>query len=85
MLKINQFGIAKALCKQASISFFDEVNSALDNATEAALMDSIEGLSRELTTVMIARRLSTVQRCDRVIEISNGSVLSITKPSAMLI
>ena len=48
-------------------------------------MDAIEGLSRELTIVMIAHRLTTVERCDRVIELSNGSVLAITKPSAMLI
>ena len=81
----QRIGIARALYKQASVLIFDEATSALDNATEAALMDAIEGLSRELTIVMIAHRLGTVQRCDRVIELSNGSVLAITKPSAMLI
>ena len=81
----QRIGIARALYKQASVLVFDEATSALDNATEAALMDAIEGLSRELTIVMIAHRLTTVERCDRVIELSNGSVLAITKPSAMLI
>ena len=81
----QRIGIARALYKQASVLIFDEATSALDNATEAALMDAIEGLSRELTIVMIAHRLTTVERCDRVIELSNGSVLAITKPSAILI
>lgn len=81
----QRIGIARALYKQASVLIFDEATSALDNTTEAALMDAIEGLSRELTIVMIAHRLTTVERCDRVIELSNGSVLAITKPSAMLI
>ena len=81
----QRIGIARALYKKASVLVFDEATSALDNATEAALMDAIEGLSRELTIVMIAHRLSTVQRCDRVIELSNGSVLAITKPSVRLI
>ena len=81
----QRIGIARALYKQASVLIFDEATSALDNATEAALMDAIENLSRELTIVMIAHRLTTVERCDRVIELSNGSVLAITKPSAMLI
>ena len=60
-------------------------NQLLYNPAEAALMDAIEGLSRELTLVMIAHRLSAVQRCEWFIELSNGSVLAITKPSAMLI
>ena len=68
----QRIGIARALYKQARVLVFDEATSALDNATESALMEAIEGLSRELTIVMIAHRLSTVQRCDRVIELEAG-------------
>ena len=76
----QRIAIARALYKQASVLVFDEATSALDNATEAALMEAIEGLSRELTIVMIAHRLSTVQRCDRVIELEAGLVSRIFKP-----
>ena len=76
----QRIGIARALYKQASVLIFDEATSALDNATEAALMDAIESLSRELTIVMIAHRLTTVERCDRVIELCNGSVLAVNSP-----
>jgi len=72
----QRIGIARALYKQASVLVFDEATSALDNATEAALMEAIEGLSRELTIVMIAHRLSSVQRCDRVIELEEGRLKS---------
>lgn len=70
----QRIGIARALYKQASVLVFDEATSALDNATEQAVMQAIEGLSRELTLVMIAHRLTTVQGCDRVIELSGGCV-----------
>ena len=80
----QRIGIARALYKQASVLVFDEATSALDNVTEAALMEAIEGLSRELTIVMIAHRLSTVQRCDRVIELEGGSLLKQGPPQEIL-
>jgi len=76
----QRIGIARALYKQANVLVFDEATSALDNATEVALMEAIEGLSRQLTIVMIAHRLSTVQRCDRVIELEAGRVLNEGSP-----
>ena len=49
----------------------DEATAALDNATEQAVMDAVDILSRDLTIIMIAHRLSTVQRCDRVIRLEH--------------
>ena len=53
---------------------FDEATSALDTATEQAVMEAIEGLRSELTIVMIAHRLSTLERCDRVIQLDHGVI-----------
>ena len=58
----------------ARVLVFDEATSALDTDTEAAVMEAIEGLSRDLTLVMIAHRLSALQCCDRVICLSQGRV-----------
>ncbi|WP_341885283.1 ATP-binding cassette domain-containing protein [Synechococcus sp. UW140] len=69
----QQIGIARALYKQAQVLVFDEATSALDNQTEVAVMEAIEGLSKELTILMIAHRLSTVQRCDRVMQLELGA------------
>lgn len=70
----QRIGIARALYKQASVLIFDEATSALDNATERELIDAIEQLSRDLTIVMIAHRLSTLERCDKIVMIDQGRV-----------
>ena len=80
----QRLGIARALYKDASIIVLDEATSALDTDTENAVMDAVENLSRNLTLVMIAHRLSTVQRCDRVIKLKSGSVSADGPPQKVL-
>lgn len=70
----QRVGIARALYKQASVLVFDEATSSLDNVTENSLMESIEALNRDLTIILIAHRLSTVRKCDVVIEMSGGVI-----------
>jgi ATP-binding cassette, subfamily B, bacterial PglK len=72
----QRIGIARALYKQASVLVFDEATSALDNATERSVMDAIEGLHRDLTIVLIAHRLTTVRRCDAIVEMEEGRVVA---------
>ena len=69
----QRIGIARALYKQASILVFDEATSALDDETEKRVMESINTLSKTLTIIMIAHRLSTLENCDRVVRLSNGT------------
>ena len=71
----QRIGIARALYKQARVLVYDEATSALDTVTEEAVMAAVEGLSKELTILMIAHRLSTVQSCDRIIRLEHGSVI----------
>ena len=73
----QRIGIARALYKQGHVLVFDEATSALDSITEKSVMDSIEGLSPNLTIVIIAHRLTTLQKCDRVIRIESGSASSV--------
>ncbi len=72
----QRIGIARALYKQASVLVFDEATSALDNATEQSVMDAIEGLNRDLTILLIAHRLTTVRRCDIIVELEHGRVVA---------
>ncbi len=72
----QRIGIARALYKQASVLVFDEATSALDNATEQSVMDAIEGLNRDLTILLIAHRLTTVQHCDTIVELEHGRVVA---------
>jgi ATP-binding cassette subfamily B protein len=72
----QRIGIARALYKPASVLIFDEATSSLDNATEQAVMESIENLNRDLTILIIAHRISTVKRCDQIIELAQGKVVA---------
>ena len=72
----QRIGIARALYKQASVLVFDEATSALDNATEQSVMDAIEGLSSDLTILLIAHRLTTVRRCDTIVELEHGRIVA---------
>jgi ATP-binding cassette subfamily B protein len=70
----QRIGIARALYKQAKVLVFDEATSALDNATEQSVMDAIDGLDRDLTILIIAHRITTLSRCDTIIELENGRI-----------
>ena len=80
----QRIGIARALYKQAQVLVFDEATSALDSETEEAVMKAIEELSQELTIVIIAHRLTTVQRCDRVIRLDYGCIAQDGQPADVL-
>ena len=80
----QRLGIARALYKQAQVLILDEATSALDNVTEQAVIDAINQLDRNLTVVMIAHRLSTVAKCDRVIRLDRGRVVADGPPSEVL-
>lgn len=71
----QRIGIARALYRQASVIVFDEATSALDSATERELMTAINSLSRYFTIILIAHRLSTLEKCDCVFEINKGTVI----------
>jgi ATP-binding cassette subfamily B protein len=70
----QRIGIARALYKQADVIIFDEATSALDNNTELEVMRAIENLGPDLTIIIVAHRLSTLQNCSEVIELANGKI-----------
>lgn len=70
----QRIGIARALYKQADVIIFDEATSALDMETEQAVMQAIEGLSKDLTVLIIAHRLTTLKDCSKIVELSNGKI-----------
>ena len=70
----QRIGIARALYHNPDIIVFDEATSALDNATEADVMAAIDALSGRKTVIVIAHRLTTVERCDRIVVLEKGRV-----------
>jgi ATP-binding cassette subfamily B protein len=72
----QRIGIARALYKQAKVLVFDEATSALDNTTERDVMNAIEELGRDLTIIIIAHRLTTISRCDLIVELEHGKIVA---------
>jgi ATP-binding cassette subfamily B protein len=73
----QRIGIARALYRRANVIIFDEATSALDNETEAAVMQSVETLGRDITILIIAHRLTTLRKCDRIVELANGGIKAV--------
>jgi len=73
----QRIGIARALYKQADVIIFDEATSALDNQTEAAVMQAIEELHEDLTVIIIAHRLTTLNSCTKIVELADGRIKQI--------
>lgn len=71
----QRIGIARALYPDPEILVLDEATSALDNETEAKIMDEIYEVSGDKTLLVIAHRLSTVEKCDRKIKIGKGILI----------
>jgi ABC-type multidrug transport system fused ATPase/permease subunit len=65
----QRIGLARALYHHPQILILDEATSALDNQTELAVMETIHRLQGSLTIIKIAHRLSTLERCDRIIKL----------------
>lgn len=70
----QRLSIARALLKNAPILILDEPTSALDAETERSLLEALERLMAGRTTFIIAHRLSTVRRADRIIVLREGTI-----------
>ena len=75
----QRLAIARAVLKDAPILVFDEATSNVDNETEAALQRSIERISTDRTTIIIAHRLSTVRNADKIAVLDSGKITELGK------
>ena len=79
----QRIGIARALYKKSSVLLLDEVTSSLDLETEKLLIRNLMSLEDDITIIFIAHRLSTLSKCNRIIEIKNGSIKNIHTPKSL--
>ncbi len=70
----QRLAIARAFVQKTEIILFDEATSSLDNETQASIQKAIENLQKEYTILIIAHRLSTVIRSDRILFLSEGRI-----------
>jgi ATP-binding cassette, subfamily B, bacterial len=74
----QRLAIARAFLKDAPMLILDEPTSAVDLRTEELIMEALDTLMEGRTTFMIAHRLSTLERCDMVLVLQNGSLRAVT-------
>src|SRR4029077_17384905 len=67
--------IARALLRDAPILLLDEATSSLDNESEYLVQQALDRLMRGRTTIVIAHRLSTVERADRILVLDRGGIV----------
>jgi len=70
----QRIAIARVFLKNPSILILDEATSALDSATEREVQDALTKLSQGRTTLIIAHRLSTVQKADEILVLTDGRI-----------
>ena len=71
----QRIGIARALYKKSKVLFLDEATSALDNKTEKDFLKAIDNLSKETTLIIVAHRLTTIEKCNKIIELKDGETI----------
>jgi len=71
----QRIAIARALLKDAPILVLDEATSSLDSEAERSVQEALEVLMENRTTLVIAHRLSTVRRADRIIVVEHGRIV----------
>lgn len=70
----QRIGVARALYYNPQLLILDEATSALDNQTEKLVIDAIYNLNKNITVILIAHRLNTVKKCDKIFFFSKGEL-----------
>lgn len=71
----QRLGIARALLGRPRLLVMDEATSALDSTSEAAVLETVENLRRDICVIMVAHRLATVRSADMIVVLSQGRVV----------
>jgi ABC-type multidrug transport system fused ATPase/permease subunit len=82
--QLQRVSIARALYRNPDIILFDESTSALDLKSERAIQQTINQLSGNISLVIIAHRLETVEKCDRMVWIDKGQVMESGRTEVVL-
>jgi subfamily B ATP-binding cassette protein MsbA len=80
----QRLAIARALLKNAPVLILDEATSALDSESEALVQSALHNLMSGRTVFVIAHRLSTVRRADRIVVIENGAIADIGRHEELM-
>ena len=72
----QRIAIARAILRDAPVLLLDEATSALDAQSERAVQTAVDRLSKDRTTLIVAHRLATVEKADRIIVLDDGAIVA---------
>ena len=73
----QRVALARAFYHQREVLVLDEATSALDTATEREIVQEMQRLKGNVTMIVIAHRLSTLQHCDRIYKLERGEIVEV--------
>ena len=76
----QRLGVARALLRNPRVLIFDEATNSLDSFSEAYIQETLKGLHRRMTVILVAHRLSTTRDADQVIVLNEGRVAECGNP-----
>lgn len=71
----QRIAIARVLLRKPKILILDEATSSLDSLSESSIMETINRIGKQITTIIVAHRLSTIQNCDKIFVLMNGHLM----------
>lgn len=80
----QRLSIARAVLKNPAILIFDEATSAVDSETEKLIQDAIDNIVYGRTTLMIAHRLSTLRKANKIIVVDQGNIIEFGTPEELM-
>ena len=80
----QRIAIARALLSNPPILIFDEATSALDYESERIIMENLDRIAASRTMLMIAHRLTTVEKCDRIVVVDQGEIVEVGTHAELL-
>ena len=72
----QRIAIARAILRDAPVLLLDEATSALDSESEQVVQSAVDALAKDRTTIVIAHRLATVKKADRILVMDHGKVVA---------
>ncbi|QFS82134.1 Putative multidrug export ATP-binding/permease protein [Roseivivax sp. THAF40] len=80
----QRIAIARAILRDAPVLLLDEATSALDAESERAVQDAVDRLSQDRTTIIVAHRLATVKKADRIVVMEGGRIVATGRHDALV-
>jgi ATP-binding cassette subfamily C (CFTR/MRP) protein 1 len=76
--------VARAILRKSKVIILDEATSSVDQKTEDIISNAVDNMFKDSTVLIIAHRINTVKKCDRIIVMDEGQIVEVGKPDELI-